>query len=747
VHLADVLGNFLVFGDLSNDAILLLDEAGRVLASNDRAQSLFGYSEREMAALTIFDLRAPSAMAKLSDDLREAMRPGGAVFETWNRRKDGTVFPVEISARTVVLEDGRVRLGLVRDTTDRVQNQLRMRSLMTAIEQAAEAVVITDIDGAIQYCNPAFERITGYSAGEVMGQNPRILKSGKQDAEFYERLWSAIKSGAVWSGHFTNKKKDGSLYEEEATISPIHDAADKITGFVSVKRDITERVSLESQLLQAQKLESLGRLAGGIAHDFNNLLTVINGYGDMLQGQIKEGDPLRESVAEICHAGIRAADLTRQLLAFSRKQFIEPQLVDLNQLIAVNRDMLRRLVGEDIDTETRLDASLGRVMADPGQILQVLMNLVANARDAMSKGGKLTIETRNVDVNEAGAAAHPGLAPGQFVLLTVSDTGKGIEKQIQERIFDPFFTTKSAGEGTGLGLATTYGIVRQNGGSISVHSEPGSDTVFQIYLPRAPGTAEPAAPPVSPPAALRGSETILVVEDQEAVRKLVVAALKSFGYRVLEAAHGDDALLLAEKFAEPIHLMVTDVVMPRMTGRELAERLTPLRPEMKVLYMSGYAQDIIASRGQLAPGLFYIAKPFAPDSLAARVREALGPARPPALILVVDDEDGIRGYFQCVLAGAGFQVLGAANGDEALRLARAQTFDVVLTDLVMPGREGIETILSLRQEQPGLKIIAVSGAYDGAFLRLAEGLGADATLKKPVSPPQLVGAVRSMLGC
>jgi two-component system, cell cycle sensor histidine kinase and response regulator CckA len=628
VRLADILGNFRVFGDLSNDAILLLDEDGSVLATNDRARSLFGYSGREMAGLTLFDLRAPSAQASLQDDIRHAMQPGGAVFETWNRRKDGSVFPVEISARTVLLEDGRVRMGLVRDVTARVHSEVRMRSLVTAIEQAAETVLITDIEGAILYVNPAFERITGYSAAEVLGQKTRILKSGKMDQEFYQRLWSTIMSGQVWSGQFTNRKKDGSLYEEEATISPIHDAAGKITGFVSVKRDVTERLNLESQLLQAQKLESVGRLAGGIAHDFNNLLTVINGYGDMLLRQLREGDPIRESVAEICHAGNRAAELTRQLLAFGRKQFIEPRLVDINELIARNSGMLQRLVGEDIEMEIRLDAALGRVMADSGQLLQVLMNLVVNARDAMAHGGRLAIQTSNAEVDEAGAAAHPGLTPGQFVLLTVSDTGTGIDKQIQERIFDPFFTTKSEGQGTGLGLSTTYGIIRQSGGFILVDSEPGSGAAFHVYLPRVPAAAEPAASADAPSLTLSGSETILVVEDQEAVRKMVVAALKSFGYRVLEAAHGSDALRVAGEYPGPIHLMVTDVVMPRMTGRELAGRMAPLRPEMKVVYMSGYAQDIIAGGGQIERGLVYIAKPFAPDVLAARVREVLGPAQP-----------------------------------------------------------------------------------------------------------------------
>jgi two-component system, cell cycle sensor histidine kinase and response regulator CckA len=744
VHLGNILDNFRVLGDLSNDAILLLDEEGRILAFNDRASQLYGYPDDELEGMAILDLRAPSARAMLSDELRHAWQPGGRVFESWNQRKDGSIFPVEVSARTVALDDGRVRLGIVRDITERVQNEHTMRSLVTAIEQAAETVVVTDVDGNIRYCNPAFEKITGYPAAEVIGQNPRVLKSGKHDAQFYERLWTTIKSGEVWSGRFTNRKKDGSNYEEDATVSPIHDAVGNITGFVAVKRDITERANLENQLLQAQKLESVGRLAGGVAHDFNNLLTVINGYGDLLLRRLKEDDPLRDSVAEICHAGARAADLTRQLLAFSRKQLIEPHLVDINRLIAQNRDMLQRLVGEDIEIETCLNESLGGVMADPGQILQVVMNLVVNARDAMAKGGRLAIETGNVDVDLGIAAAHPGLVPGEYVRLTVSDTGTGIEKENLERIFDPFFTTKGEGEGTGLGLATSYGIVRQSGGSIGVRSDPGSGTAFDIYLPRTDAVTADAARPVSS-TPLPGSETLLVVEDQESVRKLTVTALKRFGYRVLEAPGGAEALLLAQQYADPIHLMVTDVVMPRMTGRELAERMKELRPDMRVLYMSGYPQDIIADRGNLEPGLLYIAKPFAPNTLAARVREALEQAPLSIAVLVVDDEAGVRGYFQRVLTDAGFQVLVADNGEEALRMARESAFDVVLTDLVMPVREGIETIRILRQEHPGLRIIAVSGAFDGAFLKLAKGLGAHTTLKKPVSPSELISAVRGVL--
>ena len=395
-------------------------------------------------------------------------------------------------------------------------------------------------------------------------------------------------------------------------------------------QDVTARRAVEEELRQAQKLESLGRLAGGIAHDFNNLLTVINGYGDMLLGELNNGDPMRESVAEIRKAGERATELTRQLLTFSRKQIVEPQPLDLNQLIGDNLDMLQRLVGEDIEVETRLATPLGRVVADPGQMHQVLLNLVVNARDAMPRGGRLAIATSNADVEEGDPARHPGIAPGHYVLLSVADTGVGIEAEAREHIFDPFFTTKGKGAGTGLGLATVYGIVQQTGGSISFHSESDRGTTFLMHLPRTEAAVSDRRETARSSADLRGAETVLVVEDQDSVRKLAVQILSHCGYRILEAAQGDEALLMAARHAGPIHLMLTDVVMPRMTGRDLAEQLSATRPAMKVLYMSGYAEDVIASRGLLDPGLLYIAKPFASEALALKVREALGSTPGPA---------------------------------------------------------------------------------------------------------------------
>jgi nitrogen-specific signal transduction histidine kinase len=400
--------------------------------------------------------------------------------------------------------------------------------------------------------------------------------------------------------------------------------------FVAVVEDITgqkraedERRNLERQLLQAQKMESVGRLAGGVAHDFNNHLTVINGYCAMLLDEMGPADPLREPVDEILLAGQRAAALTRQLLAFSRKQVAEPRVISLNDVVAEARKMLSRLIGDDVEIITHLDAGLGSVVADSSQMNQVLMNLAINARDAMPDGGRIIMETMNTDLDAGYAAQHAGVEAGPYVLLSITDTGAGMTQEVVQHIFEPFFTTKDVGAGTGLGLSTVYGIVKQAGGWIWVYSEPGKGSTFKVYLPRAGGAPEPLPAPVSAAETLRGTETVLVVEDQPEVRKLTLAMLESQGYRLLEAASGSEALSLCERYPEPIHLLITDVVMPGMTGRELAMRLLALRPSLKTLYTSGYTANTIAHEGVLDPGVAYLPKPFSPAQLAAKVREVL----------------------------------------------------------------------------------------------------------------------------
>jgi signal transduction histidine kinase len=386
----------------------------------------------------------------------------------------------------------------------------------------------------------------------------------------------------------------------------------------------------EDQLRQSQKVEAIGRLAGGIAHDFNNLLTIITGYCDLLLGRMTADAPMRREIDEVNKAARRAASLTRQLLAFSRRQILEPRVLDLNGIVRETEKMLIRLIGEDIDLKILTAADLGRVKTDPGQIEQVLMNLAVNARDAMPRGGKLTIETANVDLDEAYAGTHVSVRPGSYVRLAVSDTGTGMDRDTLAQIFEPFFTTKGPGKGTGLGLSTVYGIVKQSGGNIWVYSEPGRGTTFKIYLPRVAQAAEQPARDRRPPRMSRGTETILVAEDEAVLRELVRHILETSGYTVLVAADGAEAMATCDRHAGPIHLMLSDVVMPQMGGRELAERLAAVRPDMKVLYMSGYTSDAIVHHGMLKPGTHFLQKPFTPEGLTTKVREVLDQDSAPA---------------------------------------------------------------------------------------------------------------------
>jgi PAS domain S-box-containing protein len=505
----------------------------------------------------------------------------------------------------------------IRGSEDRRRAEAERTTLVAAIEQSGDAIVITDVAGDIRYCNPAFQQLTGYTREEAVGRNPRFLKSGKQDSDFYRSLWQTILNGGVWNGCWTNRRKDGSLYEVEGTISPIHNAAGSLTGFVAASRDITGRLRLEAELRQAQKMEVVGRLAGGIAHDFNNILTVIGGFGALLESQLPESDRRRDYAAEIRKGSERAANLTRQLLTFSRKQLVSLKPIDLNVLLAESRQMLQSLVGEDIRVTLQLESSLGTVLADPDQIHQIVMNLAANARDAMLHGGTLSIRTANV----AGAKEFPSGA----VLLSVADTGVGMDEEVQQHIFEPFFTTKARGRGTGLGLATVYGIVQQSEGRIEVRSENGNGTTFEIYLPRKAKVleAQEQEREASAQPAPRGSETLLVVEDHDEVRQLMVKILGDCGYQILEAGSGQAALAQAESFEGAIDLLLTDIFLTDMTGKQVADCLSPQRPGMKVLFTSGYSGDVIAHRGVLDPDVEFLPKPFDPATLTAKVHDVL----------------------------------------------------------------------------------------------------------------------------
>lgn len=495
--------------------------------------------------------------------------------------------------------------------------------LSAAVEQAAESVMITDTQDTILYINPAFEQISGYSRDEVLGQTPALLKSGKHDARFYDELWQTISAGQVWHGCFVNRKKDGSLYTEEATITPVRNRAGDIVNYVAVKRDVTRELQLEDQFRQAQKMEAVGRLAGGIAHDFNNLLTVILLSARVLGRGLRPEDPLWPNVQIIQETGQRATNLTRQLLTFSRREIVEPQVVDLNQVVGGLDRMLQRLIGEDIGLVVCSAPDLWPVLLDPTQIEQVIVNLAVNARDAMPGGGKLTIEMANTVLDEAYAATHLEVKPGEYVMLAISDTGVGMDDQVKACLFEPFFTTKERGWGTGLGLATVFGIVKQSHGHIWVYSEVGQGTTFKIYLPRVTGGRPSPVRPPQQPAAARGAETLLLVEDEPLVRQMTRDILLSLGYRVLAAGDGAEALQVAAAQQGPIQLLLTDVVMPRMSGKELADQLRSGRPEMRVLYTSGYADNAIMHHGVLAEGAHFLSKPYEAEALARKVRAVL----------------------------------------------------------------------------------------------------------------------------
>jgi two-component system cell cycle sensor histidine kinase/response regulator CckA len=514
-------------------------------------------------------------------------------------------------------------LGGYSTERQRRKSEETLRQLWRSVEQAADTLIIMDRSGVIEYVNPAFESLTGYSRQEVIGQTLGILKSEQQPRELYEEMWKTVLSANVFRGIVMNRKKNGETLVIEKILSSLRDESGQITHFIATGRDITERRKLESDLQQAQKMDAIGRLAGGVAHDFNNLLLVIGAYAELMLDSLAEEDPLRRNVAEIMSASRRAADLTRQLLAFGRKQMQLLQVLDLNTVIGEITGMLPRLIGEDIELVFLPGQDLGKVKADPIQIEQVVMNLAANARDAMPGGGTLTIETATVQIDESYVQRHSIVLPGDYVLLTVTDSGQGIAAEHLAHIFEPFYTTKEAGKGTGLGLATVYGIVKQNGGFVWVYSELGLGTTFKVYLPRVQAlsgevrTTKPAAP------CPRGCETLLLVEDEASVRQTSRQFLTRSGYNVLEATDGEDALRASREHPGPIHLMITDVVMPRMGGARLAERLAEERPDMKVLFVSGYAENTVLKHGTIDITTRFLQKPFSLNDLARKVREVL----------------------------------------------------------------------------------------------------------------------------
>jgi PAS domain S-box-containing protein len=728
------------------DIILVFDRQGRYLTVAPTDDAFRHIPPDDLIGKELYDVFSKEEADLLLGHIQRALDEGRMHRVEYSLRINGAQVWFDGSVSPMSKDEV---LWVARDVTVRKRAEQLIQLQAIALGAAANAIAITDAEGIITWVNPAFTAVTGYAPEEVVGRSPRILKSGEHDAEFYEDLWKTVLSGQVWRGEMTNRRKDGDLYYQDQTITPVMNEAGDVTHFVAIQQDITqrkqaevelrqaeekyrsmfenavegiyqstpegvftsvnpamvrilgyesqeeltihrmasqhyvdpncweklqatlagkgvvagfecevyrkdlskvwisenirairdgsrsvrfhegsveditERKSLEEQFRQAQKMEAVGTLAGGIAHDFNNLLTAIIGYSDLNLQQLKPGNPLRDDIEEIRKAGERASSLTRQLLAFSRKQILEPRVLDLNHTVSDMQKMLQRLIGEDLRLETVLDPALGSVKADPGQIEQVLMNLAVNARDAMPDGGKVTIETANVDLDEHHASTHVTVKPGPYVRLTISDTGCGMDRQTQAHMFEPFFTTKAVGQGTGLGLSTVYGIVKQSGGSIWVYSEVGKGTTFKIYLPRVDEEVrelERLPPPAEFP---RGTETILLAEDDETVRTITIVVLKTLGYEVLQAVNGDAALLICERFEGEIHLLLSDLVMPEMSGRELVQRLAGMLPHMRVLYMSGYTENAMVQQEVSEGSVSFLPKPFTPSSLAQKVREVL----------------------------------------------------------------------------------------------------------------------------
>ncbi|RMD92530.1 MAG: PAS domain S-box protein [Calditrichaeota bacterium] len=621
-----VMERYQTLVEQSNDAIYLLYD-GKFEFINKRFTEIFGYTLEECNTpeFNFLNLIAPESLESIKQRMEDFARGKKLpdLYEFVALNKQGQRVYCEASVSYVKYKEGHATQGVIRDITRRKEVELEIKKLSQAVEQNPVSIMILDAQGKVEYVNQTFIEKLGYQEDEIIGKKPTFLYEEVVDEEKYQDFYNHIEQRKVWQAEIPIKKKDGTIIFSKTLVSPVFDQHGNVINFLNMSEDITHQKQLEEQFLQSQKMEAIGRLAGGVAHDFNNLLTVINGYSELLLHKLSPENPLFEPIVQIKEAGRRAASLTSQLLAFSRKQIMQPKILDLNLVIKDMAKMLNRLIGEDINLTILYDETLGLIKADPGQIEQVIMNLVVNARDAMPEGGQLTVKLSNTYLDKNYVNVFSDLNEGWYAEIDITDTGVGMSKEVLSHIFEPFFSTKEKGKGTGLGLATVYGIVKQSGGHIRVYSEVGQGTTFKIYFPIVNEEEIAEESETRLRKNLEGNETILVAEDESSVRELILAGLGNYGYKILTAKNLNEAVKLFEENEKEIDFLLTDVVMPGGSGAELANILKKKKEDLKILFMSGYTDDNIVQRGILPEDVNFIQKPFTVQDLAAQIRQII----------------------------------------------------------------------------------------------------------------------------